>query len=102
MHTRHVRPSLILQFGLNLRLFFFSFDVFCCCCKGTNLPMGATVFGWVEEEQATNPFDIALHLGDLSYAGFNKDIGEIETTWDAWVSQIAPLASLMPYMTTVG
>jgi hypothetical protein len=37
----------------------------------------------------------------LSFAGVSS-IGEYEPTWDVWMEQIAPIASVMPYQVTVG
>jgi hypothetical protein len=70
--------------------------------QGTAIPMGTTVCKWVEAEHAQNPFGMLLHLGDLSYAGVSHSMGEYEPTWDVWMEQIAPIASVMPYMTSVG
>jgi len=68
---------------------------------GTVIPMGASVTKAILKEQAVSPFQITLHVGDLAYAGVNKN-GEWEPTWDAWMNQIQPFASVMPYMTSVG
>lgn len=70
--------------------------------QGTAIPMGTTVCKWVEAEHAQSPFGMLLHLGDLAYAGVSHKMGEYEPTWDAWMEQIAPIASVMPYMTSVG
>lgn len=99
--------------------------------QGTVIPMGQTVCKWVEAENAQNPFGMLLHVGDLSYAGVSHSMGEYEPTWsvgsakhrtvslsdfspfsvcvccpprlrDAWMQQISPIASVMPYMTSVG
>lgn len=70
--------------------------------QGVAIPLGATVCKWVEAEHAQNPFGAMLHVGDLAYAGVSHHMGEYEPTWDAWMEQIAPIASAMPYMTSVG
>ena len=70
--------------------------------QGTVIPMGATVCKWVIAEHEQNPFGLLLHLGDLAYAGVSHKMGEYEPTWDAWMEQIAPIASVMPYQTSVG
>jgi predicted MPP superfamily phosphohydrolase len=70
---------------------------------GTIVPMGSTVTKWMEDEVAANPgYNLTLHCGDLAYAGLSTQGGEWEPTWDAWMAQIAPLASVMPYVTPVG
>jgi hypothetical protein len=47
---------------------------------GTTAPMGAEVTKGITKDHAAKPFNIALHVGDLCYAGVNKD-GEWEPTW---------------------
>lgn len=68
---------------------------------GTVIPMGSTVTKWLLAEHAASPFNLALHVGDIAYAGVNS-WGEWEPTWDTYMQQISPFAAQLPYMTTVG
>jgi hypothetical protein len=45
---------------------------------------------------ATTPFDLVVHIGDIAYAvGFASE-------WDAFHAQVQPLASAFPWMTCIG
>jgi len=68
---------------------------------GTVVPFGAAVTDMLILENEFDPFDIVLHVGDLAYAGVSSG-GEWEPTWDAWMNQISPLSSIIPYQTSVG
>ena len=71
---------------------------------GTIMPLGFEVmdslikdFHSKKEEQA----DYIVHVGDIAYAGTGSE-EEVQTIWDLYMNQIAPLASQIPYMTATG
>jgi len=67
---------------------------------GTVVPLGFEVTDWLLRENYEDPFDLILHVGDLAYAGVSSR--EFEVVWDDWMNQIQPLASIVPYQTSVG
>ena len=44
------------------------------------------------------PYDMVIHLGDISYANGGYD----EYIWDVWADMVEPLAAVLPYMVTPG
>jgi predicted phosphodiesterase len=71
---------------------------------GTVMPLGSEVmksiiedFNKYKNEQA----DYVVHVGDIAYAGTGKEL-EIQTIWDLYMNQIAPISSQIPYMTATG
>lgn len=70
---------------------------------GTVVPLGYEVTNELVAANAADPFDLVLHVGDLAYAGVSSEsAGEWEPTWDVWMNQIEPLASVVPYQVSVG
>lgn len=71
---------------------------------GTVMPLGFEVMDTIikdfhnnKDEQA----DYIVHVGDIAYAGTGGE-EEVQTIWDLYMNQIAPLASQIPYMTATG
>lgn len=83
---------------------------------GTAIPVGFKVCEQMEADHAKIPFNLLVHVGDISYASvsitdpalsleeeLNDDGGdELEPVWDAWARQVEPLACQIPYMAGVG
>jgi hypothetical protein len=49
-----------------------------------------------EVDSRSNPTDLILHVGDVSYANGNPDI------WNSFMDGIEPVASRVPYMVAIG
>lgn len=57
----------------------------------------STILRLQEEVDApSNPSDLILHVGDLSYANGDPEI------WDTFMDSIEPVASRVPYMVAIG
>lgn len=71
---------------------------------GTFMPMGIEVMKSIVADYMNYPEERAnyvVHVGDIAYGGTGSEI-EIQPVWDLFMNQIAPIASLMPYMTATG
>jgi len=70
---------------------------------GTVVPLGFEVTQQMVNDNNEQSFNMALHLGDLAYAGVSSQKWEEwEPTWDLWMNQIQPLASVVHKQVTVG
>jgi hypothetical protein len=70
---------------------------------GTIMPMGLAVSErMIWDHTHISPFDLTVHIGDISYAGGAIGHRELPWIWDSWGRQVEPLSSVMPYMVTVG
>eukprot|EP01121_Diplochlamys_sp_Union-15-3_P003024 TRINITY_DN1285_c0_g1_i1.p1 TRINITY_DN1285_c0_g1~~TRINITY_DN1285_c0_g1_i1.p1 ORF type:complete len:505 (+),score=80.78 TRINITY_DN1285_c0_g1_i1:262-1776(+) len=68
---------------------------------GTYIPMGWAVAERMEEDNLSRKFSLALHIGDVCYAGVGDD-WELEEIWDVWEDQVQGIAANVPYMFAVG
>jgi len=71
---------------------------------GTIMPLGFEVMKSIIKDFNDNKNlrpDYVVHVGDLAYAGTGSEM-ELQTIWDLFMNQIAPIASQIPYMTAVG
>jgi hypothetical protein len=68
---------------------------------GTIQLLGFKVFEMMFQDYQTTPFDMMVHVGDVAYAGTGST-WEFESLWDLFFWQIQPLATLAPYMVSVG
>ena len=68
---------------------------------GTIMPFGYLVTDGMVGVHTQQPYDLTLHLGDISYAGTGST-REWEIVWDMWGRQVEPLGATMPYMQSVG
>ena len=64
--------------------------------QGKKILMAAATIETALEEHRRSPLDFVLHVGDISYGdGRPKE-------WEAFMSQIEPVAQAVPYMVAVG
>ena len=63
---------------------------------GTDREARVTLQAMVNEA-ASRSYDMAIHLGDISYAN-----GKYQFIWDIWGDMVQPLTSQIPYMVTPG
>jgi len=68
---------------------------------GTFMPFGLVITDAMEAAHAQKPFDMLIHLGDVSYAGTGST-REWQIIWDIWGRQVENLASQIPYQLTLG
>jgi acid phosphatase type 7 len=64
--------------------------------SGVNSPGAGPVLEAVQREIETKGSDFVLHVGDISYGDGRGEV------WDAFMSQISPFASSVPYMVGTG
>jgi len=70
---------------------------------GAYFPAGYSVMDGMLADVKQRPYDGVLHVGDLAYAtSLVGDTKEIEKFWDYWCEVIAPVASRVPYMISIG
>ena len=71
---------------------------------GTFMPMGIEVMKAIVSDflnDTDGRADYVVQVGDNAYGGTGAKI-QIQPVWDLFMNQIAPIASLMPYMTATG
>ena len=71
---------------------------------GTIMPLGFEVTKTLIKDfhsDQNNQAAYVVHVGDIAYAGTGAE-KEVQTIWDLFMNQIAPIASQIPYMTATG
>jgi len=68
---------------------------------GTVMPFGFVVTNAMTSAHNLDSYDLAVHLGDVSYAGTGST-REWQIVWDLWGRQVEKLAAYMPYQVTLG
>ncbi|CAM4841662.1 unnamed protein product [Rotaria magnacalcarata] len=71
---------------------------------GTIMPLGFEVMKSIIEDFNRNKNEqpnYVVHVGDIAYAGTGHE-EEVQTIWDLFMNQIAPISSQIPYMTATG
>ena len=68
---------------------------------GTIMPFGFAVTDEMVKVHAREPYDMTLHLGDVSYAGTGST-REFQIVWDLWGRQVEPLGAFFTYENSLG
>jgi hypothetical protein len=67
---------------------------------GTIMPLGFMVTEGMVDVHSRTPFDVTLHLGDVSYAGTGST-REWQIVWDLWGRQVEPLGAYFTYQNSM-